>query len=130
MKMAIPLLIVEDEALIMEFVSTELREGGFEVVSAYDGNQALAHLEADASKYRALISDVNLGPGPTGWQVAHRARELAPDIPVVYITAGNADEWSANGVPKSVLLHKPFAASQVLTAISTLLNNSSGSVTG
>ena len=42
-------------------------------------------------------------------------------LPVVYTTGGAADEWSMHGVPGSVLLEKPFAPAQLVTAISRLL---------
>jgi hypothetical protein len=41
---------------------------------------------------------------------------------VVYITAANADEWASQGVPNSILMTKPFAPAQLVTAISNLLN--------
>ena len=44
------------------------------------------------------------------------------DIRVVYMTAASAGEWTANGVPLSVLLIKPFAPAQIVSAVSNLLN--------
>jgi hypothetical protein len=41
-----------------------------------------------------------------GWQVAHRARELNPAIPVIYMTGAAAADWYANDVPKSILLNR------------------------
>jgi hypothetical protein len=38
------------------------------------------------------------------------------------MTGANADEWASKGVPNSILLSKPFAQAQLLTAISQLLN--------
>jgi DNA-binding response OmpR family regulator len=58
----------------------------------------------------------------TGWDVARRAREIFPNMPVVYMTGAAADQWPSHGVPNSVLLQKPFAPAQVVTAISQLLN--------
>lgn len=71
---------------------------------------------------RGLITDVDLGGGPSGWDVARHAREILPDIPVIYITGGSADEWSAQGVPGSILVAKPFAPAQIISAIASLLN--------
>ena len=51
-----------------------------------------------------------------------RARAINPDLPVVYITGANADEWAVQGVPNSILLTKPFAPAQLVTAVSHLLN--------
>jgi len=41
---------------------------------------------------------------------------------VVYVTGGEGHDWSSLGVPNSVLITKPFAPAQVLTAVSQLLN--------
>jgi DNA-binding response OmpR family regulator len=73
-------------------------------------------------KYRALVTDINLAGGTDGWEVARAAREVDPEFPVVYMTGAAADEWAVQGVPKSVLLAKPFAPAQLITAISNLLN--------
>ena len=82
-------------------------------------------LEAKDRDYHALITDVNLGRGKlTGWEVAKRARELSPSMPVVYMTGDGGSDWAANGVPNSVLLLKPFAPAQAVTAVSQLLNAS------
>jgi hypothetical protein len=43
-------------------------------------------------------------------------------LPVVYMSGDSAHEWSANGVPESVILQKPFVLVQLITAITTLLN--------
>jgi CheY-like chemotaxis protein len=72
--------------------------------------------------YRALVTDINLRGRMDGWEAAKQARQVAPDFPVVYITAASGGQWASEGVPKSVLLTKPFAPSQLVTAVSSLLN--------
>jgi CheY-like chemotaxis protein len=57
-----------------------------------------------------------------GWEVAKQAREINPAFPIVYMTGAAADEWASHGVPNSVLLTKPFAPAQLLTALAQLLN--------
>ena len=54
--------------------------------------------------------------------MGHRAREVVSGIPVIYMSGDSAHEWSANGVPESVMLQKPFVMAQLITAITTLLN--------
>jgi DNA-binding response OmpR family regulator len=117
------ILLVEDETDIRDVVATALEDAGFSVATAGRGEEAVAMLEAEAADYRALISDVNLGRGKfTGWDVAKRARELNDQLPVIYMTGGNAHEWASKGVPNSVLVTKPFAPAQIVTALSHLLN--------
>ena len=63
-----------------------------------------------------------MGGGIDGWEVARHARAKFPNIAVVYITGDSAAQWSAEGVPESLVLQKPFADAQVVHAIATLLN--------
>ena len=115
--------VVEDEFLIREAVGAALEEAGFTVLFAHSGDEAIAILEkGNAPPIRALVTDIDLHTEATGWEVARRARELHPAIPVVYTTGRRADEWSANGVPNSVLIAKPFAPAQIVTAVSQVMN--------
>jgi DNA-binding NtrC family response regulator len=119
---SVVILLVEDEAFIQDLVELALQEGGFAVAKASNGDEAMAMLEADETEFHALVSDINLGRGPTGWAVAKRGRELNEHLPVVYVTGGNGHEWASQGVPNSVVVGKPFAAAQIVTAVSQLLN--------
>ncbi|MBN8925545.1 MAG: response regulator [Rhodospirillales bacterium 69-11] len=116
------LLLVEDDAGISEMLEDALADEGFETVIAGSAATALAALGTDASRFKCVITDVHLGPGPSGWDVARRARELEPEMPVIYMSGHRAAEWAVNGVPGSILLEKPFVPAQLITAIATLLN--------
>ena len=50
------------------------------------------------------------------------AREASPNLPIVYISGDSAVEHSAQGVPDSMMIQKPFVGAQVVTALATLLN--------
>ena len=47
---------------------------------------------------------------------------LDPTFPIIYMTGAAAAEWPSKGVPNSILLNKPFALAQLVTAVSQLLN--------
>jgi DNA-binding response OmpR family regulator len=116
------LLLVEDDELIRELLEAALAEAGFDLTVAADGEQALAELETDATRFRAVITDIRFGAGPDGWEVGRRAREIIADMPVVYMSGDSAHEWPSKGVPNSIMVAKPFAPAQIITAVSTLLN--------
>lgn len=117
------ILVVEDEPLIHAIVEESLSEGGFEIVIASSGENAVDLLDASDGKYRALVTDINLGTnGITGWDVARHAREINPSFPVVYMSGDSAEDWASQGVPNSIMLPKPFAPAQLVTAVSQLLN--------
>lgn len=94
------------------------------ILIASSGQEAIDLLEGDASLF-AVVTDGRLGTGPSGWDVAHLARELTPTMPVIYITEDSANLWSAYGVPSTIVLQKPFVEAQLITAIATLLNQAS-----
>lgn len=119
---AVTILLVEDEPLVAEDLREHLVEAGYEVVLAGKGAEAMVALKGAPSRFDGLITDIQLSDNIRGWQVAHRARELNPNISVVYVTGDSAHEWSSEGVPKSTLVPKPFAVAQVITAMTNLLN--------
>ena len=115
-------LLAEDEVLIRMNLEEELAEAGFELAVTTTGQQAMAELEAEATRLGAVVTDIRLGPGPDGWRIARRARELVPAMPVVYISGDSAHEWSARGVSGSVMVPKPFYPAEVVAALSRLLS--------
>ena len=115
-----PILVVEDEALIRIGLVDALEAGGYTVSDC--GNGASAILLIDAStELHGLATDIKLGAGSTGWEVAHYARKKFPDIAVIYMTGDSAADWTAEGVPNSIMLQKPFAEAHMLAALSTLM---------
>ncbi len=116
-----PILFVEDETLIALPILDALEEAGFTVEHVVDGEQAYTWLEGETPP-TVLVTDIRLPGAIDGWAIARRARELIPDIVVVYASGDSAADWSAKGVPDSLMLQKPFAYAQLVTAVSTLLN--------
>jgi CheY-like chemotaxis protein len=117
------ILVVEDDPLIQIRVEEQLTDGGFELAIATSGEEAVTLLKGDNTKYRALVTDINLHGKMDGWEVGKQAREIDPAFPVIYMTGTAADQWASHGVPNSILLTKPFAPAQLVTAISQLLNS-------
>ena len=116
-------LIVDDEPLIAAMVEVTFEDAGFEIRSAGDAADAAEQIVALGTKLSALVTDIQLGEGPNGWAVAVDARTQLPLLPVVYMTGDSAADWTAYGVPKSVLVQKPFVGAQVLAAVTTLMNS-------
>jgi DNA-binding response OmpR family regulator len=103
-------------------IEDALTEGGFEAAIAASGEEAVTLLKSGLVPYRALVTDIHLRGKMDGWEVARQAREIDPEFPVVYISAAHAGQWASQGVPNSVVMTKPFAPAQLVTAISNLLN--------
>lgn len=117
-----PILIVEDEVMIAWMLQTLLEEAGFDaVVIASDGDSALA--EAARLRPALLISDINLGAGIDGVEVATRIAGGA-GTPVLFVSA-HADNAArvriAEDVPCAVLLCKPVDAAAFTAAVFSAL---------
>jgi len=116
------IMVVEDDQLVQTMVEAALADGGFEPAIAASGEEAVTLLMGRLTKYRALVTDINLRDSMDGWEVAKRAREIDPEFPVVYMSGAHAEDWASKGVPNSIMLAKPFAPAQLVTAVSQLLN--------
>jgi DNA-binding response OmpR family regulator len=119
---AITILVIEDDPLIQMVVEETLNEGGFAPAITASGEDAATLLRSASGTYRAIVTDINLLGRLDGWDVARLAREIDPTVPIVYMTGAPAEHWASQGVPNSVLLTKPFAPAQLLTAVANLLN--------
>lgn len=113
------ILVVEDEFLIRELMRVALADAGFATAEAESATEAVDMMRRIAID--GLVTDINLGVGPSGWDVAKFARELTVTMPVVYVTGGSAGQWRSNGVSNSALLEKPFAVGDVVGSMHRLL---------
>lgn len=114
-------LLVEDEILILEIVQDALEQAGFHVRAVPSGSAALEVMSEGVEELAGLVTDVRLGVGPNGWDLARHARRSRPDLPVIYMTGDSAADWPVEGVPRSRVVQKPFAVGQIVTALSTML---------
>ena len=116
------ILVVEDDPLLQGIVEDALDEGGFRFVSVRSAEAAIALLGDKVTTFCALVTDINLQGPMDGWEIARTARASDPAFPIVYMTGDAGAEWPSKGVPNSILLNKPFAPAQLVTAVSQLLN--------
>ena len=111
------ILVVDDDADLCTLVRDMLTEEGYEVACAASDAAAYAELERDWQSIDALVVDINLGWGTTGFDVARFARRLNEAIPVIYITGGSQHAVSNFGVKDGVLVSKPFDRELLINAI-------------
>lgn len=104
------ILVVEDERDICELIADWLEPEGFEILCALSDREAYLVLGRTHS-FSAVLVDINLGKGTTGFDVARFARQMNADIPVIYLSGQSSEaSFKAFGVPNSSFLAKPFAA--------------------
>ena len=101
------LLLVEDEPLICDIVAEALEEQGFEVRAVSNAADALRHL-LSGLPVDILFTDINLPGDMDGAALALRARELRPNLPVMYTSGRRAVIDQLDPVDGSMFLPKPY----------------------
>jgi two-component system response regulator RegX3 len=119
------LLVVDDEDAILEFVGYNLRKEGYEVVTARDGDEALAL--ADASPFDLVVLDIML-PGADGFEVCRRLRAKS-DVPVLFLSARDTELDKVVGLELGAddYLAKPFGIRELQARVKALLRRAAGS---
>jgi DNA-binding response OmpR family regulator len=119
-------LLVEDEREIAELARDALSEAGFSVTVALDDQSASRTLEREARSFAALVTDINLGAGVTGFDLARRARSLNADIEVVYIS-GQGPHAGRFGVDRALTVEKPFDPRNLAEQVASLIEDEDAS---
>ena len=100
-------LLVEDEPMISDLATEALQEQGFEVAAVSNAGEALRRLISGA-QIDILFTDVNLPGGMDGGTLARRARELRPNLPVIYTSGRRAVIEQLDPVEGSMFVPKPY----------------------
>jgi DNA-binding response OmpR family regulator len=108
-------LLVDDDYVINLELHEFLEGCGFAVESVYSGSTAFAALKRHPPW--ALVTDLDLGAGPDGFDVARYARGLCPGLPVVFISGAMGDRHAREGVDGSDYFPKPCQGRQVVEAL-------------
>ena len=110
------ILVVEDEADVREIAVGFLRSLGYQVIAAEDARTALRQLELHAG-IAMLFSDVVLGTGMTGVELADTARRMRPGLPVL-LTSGYEHSALEGGARSEFrLLQKPYRREDLSAAV-------------
>lgn len=117
--MAKKILVVDDEEAIVEFVDINLHRAGFEVVKAYNGEQALSKLCTEAPDL--MVLDVML-PDIDGFEVCKKTR-MTHNIPIIMLTAKGEDMDKIKGLEIGAddYMVKPFNPWELIARIQAIL---------
>src|SRR5438445_11586091 len=113
-------LIIEDEPEVQAVLADMLREAGYVVVVAKDGNNGLERCEQESMDI--VLSDVSM-PGLSGWDVATQLRTRFPTIPIGFVT-GWGDQLDPERLTRtgvSFVIAKPFQTLDVLRHVARAL---------
>lgn len=115
-------MVVDDEKLIVKGIKFSLEQEGLLVDCAYDGEEALAAVQANS--YDVILLDVML-PQLSGFEVCSRIREFS-DVPIVMLTAKSEDIDKIMGLEYGAddYITKPFNILEVKARIKAILRRS------
>jgi two-component system OmpR family response regulator len=118
------LLVIEDEPRLLRALTQALREQGYAVDTAADGDEGA--FKATTCDYDAVVLDVML-PGLDGWEVLRRMRE-AGSTPVLMLTARDATGDRVRGLDGGAddYLVKPFELDELLARLRALIRRRAG----
>jgi two-component system OmpR family response regulator len=118
------LLVIEDEPDLLAAVCQALREEGYAVDAAEDGEMGL--FKAQSWDYDAIVLDIML-PKLDGWQVLEKLRETRR-TPVLILTARDGVQDRVRGLDQGAddYLIKPFSLSELLARLRALIRRAAG----
>lgn len=122
------LLVIEDDRDLNRQLVSALKEAGYVVDAAFDGEEG--HFLGDTEPYDAIVLDLGL-PGADGLSVLARWREAGRGVPVLILTA--RDRWSDKvaGIDAGAddYVVKPFHMEEVLARVRALIRRAAGHAT-
>ena len=113
-------LIVEDNYLLLEMLTTLCEQQGIRVFSASSGEAALTMLREQADAIDWLFTDINLPGLIDGWTVAAVYRERHPQRPVFY--ASTSPRLEKRTVARSIFVNKPFQIREIIALARMMAN--------
>ncbi|MBU1680182.1 MAG: response regulator transcription factor [Bacteroidetes bacterium] len=119
------ILIVDDEKDIVEFMSYNLRNEGFEVIEAFDGIEALEKMKDNP---HLVVLDVMM-PKMDGYETCKRIRKMEgfENVPVIFLTAKSSeiDEVHGLNIGAADFVQKPVSTKKIIARIKANLRKSS-----
>jgi DNA-binding response OmpR family regulator len=111
------ILLVEDEPLVASMLTSFLHESGFAVTGVYSAADAATVIINQGSAFDALVTDINLGSGVDGVDLAQLLAGQNPQARVIFVTGHLTAEMRARAPAGAVFLEKPFSPSQLHQAL-------------
>lgn len=118
------ILFAEDDLVLNMATCTSLENEGISVKCVYSGPAAIEAITR-LDYLDALLTDIDLGTGPDGFDVARYARRLYPHLPVVFVSGTMGCLHAANGVEGSLFVSKPFHQAQIMKALDQVIRHES-----
>jgi DNA-binding response OmpR family regulator len=109
-------LLIEDDEVVRDLIAEGLLDHGLDVSGLAFAEDALVLL-GSGEPFDVLVTDIDLGDGLTGMDVAAVARARHPDIELIFISGRPTDREGRSPHPHEHLLLKPFRPSELIALI-------------
>lgn len=116
------ILVVDDEEMILSLATKILTRQGYEVITAYSGDEGLKRYGQQPSQIDLLLLDLTM-PGLSGFETLRRARKISPELPCIISSGQLADRDDIPDDLKNGLhfLQKPYRAEQLSNLVNKIL---------
>lgn len=127
----LPVLVVEDEELLLSFLTTAVERGGVKAVGAASGREALGLLQN--GEFAAIVSDLRMPGGIGGPEIYDWVGQNRPELSSRFLfISGNVQDTLALETRErtgALFIEKPFRIAQLLESIKTVISrNEAGHV--
>lgn len=120
---SVTILVVEDQAPVLKVVERSLIRSGMKVLAASNADEGLALLRQHIDQVDLLLTDVVM-PRMSGPELALRAREVAPQLKVIFMSGYSGDTVSSqlDGMAPFAMVEKPFRPAELVSAVRKMLD--------
>jgi CheY-like chemotaxis protein len=117
------ILLVEDDEDVRDYVQFVLRQAGYRVLAADDGDQGLRVVETHDAEIHLVLSDIVM-PGMSGPEMAAQARVRRPELKVLHMSGYPGETFTRHNtvVPGTLFLQKPFSVETLTQAVRAALD--------
>jgi signal transduction histidine kinase/ActR/RegA family two-component response regulator len=122
------LLVVDDDASILKLLKIILKSGGYNIVTATNGQEGVATYEKSPDLFSLALVDASMGVGMNGIEMCGEIRKTNKTIPLILMSAYRAKEMSTKMSAAGItgFLAKPFRGNDVLDLVAKYLKSANG----
>jgi CheY-like chemotaxis protein len=118
------ILVVEDEDILLKLVRSTLQQGGYQVLTASNGVEALEVFDHNSDRIRLILTDIVM-PQMGGRRLVERLLESGANAKILFMSGYTddvviKDELLGDGIP---LLHKPFSPAELIAKVREVLDS-------
>ena len=113
------ILLADDSVTIHKVVELTFLDEDYAVEAVSNGDEAIAELQGEAPDL--VIADVHMPPGPTGYEVCDKVRELHPGVPVLLLAGAFEAFDEERAAAADAYLKKPFDSQRLLQTVQELM---------